>query len=74
VHDALYELMRKRLLPGHKRIEADRELLKYCLAANMWKWRARAWYKAVRIGAGPAADPRNKKKVYTAEYDLRRVE
>lgn len=73
VHDALYELLRKRLLPSFRRVDADRELLKFCLASKMWAWRARAWYKAVRLGAGPAADPKNKKKVFTAEYDLRRV-
>ena len=67
VHDALYQLMRqKHLGKDAYRGIADWELYEVLVADKMWKWRARGWYKGVRKCAGPAADPKNKKKVYEA--------
>ena len=66
VHDALYYLIRQGLLPRHFRKAADEILRDLCIEKGMWKWRANAWYKAVRIGGKGAANPANKKKIYTA--------
>ena len=66
VHDALYELIRNGFLSEEDREAADYELYERCIEDRMWKFRARAWLKAVRIGAGSAADPQNKKKVREA--------
>lgn len=66
IHDALYALLRGRLLPPGRRKDADEVLYKTGLEDGMFKWRIAAWYRAVRIGAGPAADPANRKKVITA--------
>lgn len=65
-HDALYELMRKNLLLRRYRKAVDKLLRQICVEDKMWEFRAQGWYKAVRIGAGPAADPRRRKKIYTA--------
>lgn len=65
-HDALYQLMRMGLLDQKWRHEADRFLRDQCKSDGMWKWRAELWYNAVRKIAGFAADPKNRKKVYTA--------
>ena len=66
IHDALYQLIREKRLPKDFRIVADIELKKACIADGMSK--ARAWYvyKSLRLMGGPAADPANKKKLYTA--------
>lgn len=66
VHDALYELIRKGHLRQSDRMAADYELYERCIEDKMFKIRARLWLRAVRIGAGPAADPENKKKVREA--------
>ena len=65
VHDALYKLIRMgRLDRVGVREQADEEFLRLCLEDGMWKWRARVWFRALRIGGGPAASPDNIKKVY----------
>lgn len=66
VHDALYQLMRMELLPQSEREAADYCLHERCIEDTMWEIRADLWLKAVRIGAGPAADPDNLKKVWVA--------
>ncbi len=66
VHDALYELIRKGYLRESDRNVADNELYERCIEDRMWKFRARAWLRAVRRFAGFAADPENKKKVKQA--------
>ena len=66
VHDALYQLMRLGLLDRSWRHQADRELRDICKADGMLWFRAEIWYNGVRVVAGFAADPKNKKKVYTA--------
>jgi len=42
IHDALYQLMREKYLPGHYRKLADKELEKICIKQGMPKWRV--WY------------------------------
>lgn len=67
VHDALYQLMRMRLLENEKwRKEADKELRRICLEDGM-PW-LRAWwvYQGVRIGGKKAASTGSLKKVHTA--------
>lgn len=66
IHDALYQLLRDRKLPPSRRKDADDVLHKTGLEDGMFRWRIGAWYRAVRVGAGPAADPVNRKKVITA--------
>lgn len=55
VHDALYQLMRVGVLPESARWYADETLYVLCVEDGMFKPRAWAWYKAVRLMAGKAA-------------------
>ena len=66
VHDALYQLIRQGYLPRESRLQADLELRRICLEDGMSRIRAWWVYHAVRLGGGPAADPRNRKVVLTA--------
>jgi hypothetical protein len=66
VHDALYQLLRMKLLSQAYRSYADALLRDICVEDGMWKWRANTWYRAVRKFADFAADPKNKKQVLTA--------
>ena len=66
VHDALYQLIREGKLPGSFRKLADIELRRYLIKDRMLKCRANIWYKSVRKCAGPAADPKHRKKVHEA--------
>ena len=57
VHDALYQLMRERVLPQSCRKRADEILREICLEDGMS--RVRAWYvfKAVRAAGAKSARP-----------------
>jgi len=67
VHDALYQLMRKRRLdPEFYRDIADRLLQQMCVDHGMWKVRAWWVYKTVSMFAASAADPSNEKEILTA--------
>ncbi len=57
VHDALYQLIRRYLLPLHFREAADQVLRRLCLEDGMSAIRAWWVYHGVRIGGGPSADP-----------------
>lgn len=59
VHDALFQLMRMRLLALACREIADLIFKRLCLADGMWSVRAQLWYHAVRIFGEPGADPAN---------------
>ncbi len=49
VHDALYQLMRMRILDRDvSRKYADKVLRDISIEKGMWEWRANAWYWAVR--------------------------
>jgi len=67
VHDALYQLMRLDLIPVGKRNYADNLLESICVEKGMWKWRAKIWCSAVKRFAKSAADPKNKRKIYTIQ-------
>jgi hypothetical protein len=62
VHDALYQLMRLKLLPQGFRKQADEILWMICLEDGMSKVRADYVYQAVRAFAAPAAKPPKKPK------------
>jgi hypothetical protein len=66
VHDALYQLMRMGLLPQSVRGYADELLADICKEDGMWAIRAEAWEAILGVAGKAAADPKNKKQVYTA--------
>ena len=65
VHDALYQLIRNKLLPEATwRKFADKELRDICIEDGMWEWRANLIYKTVRAAGGASVvKPR---KIYEA--------
>ncbi len=64
VHDALYQLMRVKLLPQSRRKPADVLLWLICLDDGMSRTRADYVYHAVRVfGAGSARPPKKAKPV-----------
>ncbi|PCJ91124.1 MAG: hypothetical protein COA46_09260 [Porticoccaceae bacterium] len=67
VHDALYQLMREKLLDNDPtRDLADRLLQKMCKEDGMSSIRAWWVYKGLRIGGDPAAHPDNRRPVIRA--------
>ncbi len=66
VHDALYQLIRKGLLPKWARVDADRILYRIARRSGMWIPRALYTYLAVRLFAGKAAEPESIHRIYTA--------
>lgn len=66
VHDAIYRLIRQKLLPPEIKGFADELLRDMCINDGMWKPRANYWYKAVDKFADAAADPRNAAKIKIA--------
>jgi hypothetical protein len=65
VHDTLYQLMRQELLLQKYRINADILLRQICIEDHMVKIRAWIWFISVRYCAKFAADPSNKKIIFT---------
>ena len=57
IHDALYQLMREKVLPQDVRDEADQILREICIQDGMSKLRAWWVYQAVKIGGAGAAKP-----------------
>jgi len=43
VHDALFELMRKGLIPRSFFLLANEIIREMCIKDDMWRWRANAW-------------------------------
>lgn len=66
VHDALYHLLRERVLPKKKRKYADRLMRSICLQDGMNIARAAMVYLAVRIGGRRSADHDKPQTVRTA--------
>lgn len=66
VHDALYQLMREKLLDQKWRDEADSELRRICLEDGMSQIRSWWVHQGVRFGGGPSADPEQDRPVLTA--------
>ena len=65
-HDALYQLMRMGLLPQSERKFADNRLKEICMEDGMPESRADYWHFGVRIFAGSAANPEQRKEIITA--------
>ena len=64
IHDALYECLRRELLPLSVRRQADVILHDVCTAEGMIPKRADAWYTAVRqFAKGSALQPETKDNV-----------
>ena len=66
VHDVLYQLMRMDLLPQKCREYADDRLKADCIRDGMSKFRAWYVHAGVSFGAKAAANPKNKRKIFTA--------
>lgn len=64
-HDVLYQLLRLRIIPLSFRDEADRQFDKTAKKDGMSWWRHKYYLFALRNFASFAANPKNKKKVYT---------
>jgi len=65
-HDALYKLIRQRLLPMSFRSLADEELEKLCVKDRVWKWVASLYRRGLGIGGTAAALPSAIKRIYRA--------
>jgi len=65
-HDGLYQLIRLGHLPAELRKECDRNAYAGWVADGMWKWRAKLWLRELNKFGGPAADPKNIKRVHLA--------
>jgi len=63
-HDALYQLLRQELLVESWREKADELICSIWIEDGMWPWLARMETRMLKRFAGPAADPKNAKKVY----------
>ena len=57
IHDALYQLIRERVLPMSDRERADQILKEVCLQEGMPNWRAWYVYKVVRLAGASSANP-----------------
>jgi len=74
-HDALYQLMRMKLIAGSLRYLADDFMYQCLIEDGMSQFRASLWRREVGKFAGFAADPKRAKKVYEApapKYLLKR--
>jgi len=65
-HDALYQLMRMRLMPRHFWREADYNFANWLEEDGAWKITIKVDLAGLKIAGGRAAHPKNRKKVYTA--------
>jgi len=65
-HDALYQLLRLRLLEQVWREQADKELRKICIESGMNSFRAWYVYHSVKAGGKSAASPESLKVIHTA--------
>jgi hypothetical protein len=67
VHDALYQLMRLRLLSAKRdKDRADKLFRKLCIRDGVSHPTAEIYYLGLKLGGEPATDPKNAKKVYRA--------
>lgn len=58
VHDVLYQLMRKGLLSTEHKARVDKLFHEMLIENGMWKFRADAWYRAVKeFGFEAIAEP-----------------
>lgn len=67
VHDALYQLMRKRHLTiKHHKDKADKLFKKLCIEDGVPSATAKIYYMGLKVAGKPSADPRNEKKIHSA--------
>jgi len=67
VHDALYQLMRKRVVSSADyRDKADKLFKKMCKQDGVPSAVANAYYEVLKLLGKPAADPKNAKAIYFA--------
>lgn len=66
VHDAGYELLRRKMLPEETRKQWDIFYHDICVEDGMWRWRAVLHFNALRLFGQPAADPANDNPVQVA--------
>ncbi len=52
IHDVLYSLISKGVLPKDYRKAADREFRRIAIEDDMWRWRAWVWYYSLRVFGG----------------------
>lgn len=64
IHDALYKMIRWGVLIPESRKFADVVFDRIAKKDGMWWWRRKYYLFFLRKGAGFAADPDNKKKIY----------
>jgi len=65
-HDGGYQLIRGGYLPYECREILDLEFRDICIKDGMRRWRAWGHYQGVRLGGGPAASTKARKKELTA--------
>lgn len=63
-HDALYQLIRMKLLDESWRKRADEYMATWCIEDGMWKPWAKLYRRELKKFAAFAADPTNAKVVY----------
>ena len=66
IHDCFYQALRQDLLPQSCRKYADDRLKADCIRDGMSKFRAWYVHLAVKTFAKAAANPKNKRKIFTA--------
>jgi len=67
-HDVLYQLMRLKILPRRFRKVADKQFNETAKEDGMNWFRRRYYLFFLNKGAGFAANPKNRKKVYTVGH------
>ena len=65
-HDSLYQLMRMGRVPSSRWRDADREFAKILKEDGAWGITIRIDMAGLKLANGSAADPKNKKKIFTA--------
>jgi len=63
IHDALYQLIRYKILYKKDRITCDKILRDVCIEQGMSKIRAWWVYHGLKVFGGAAAAPRNRRKI-----------
>lgn len=67
VHDALYQLMRKRKLSARDHKEkADKLFKRMCVEDGIPRSTAHIYYLGLKLGGKPSTDPANQKEVHSA--------
>ena len=65
-HDSLYQLMRMGRVPSSRWREADKEFAKFLKEDGAWGITIMIDMAGLKLANGSAADPKNKKKIFTA--------